>query len=99
MINLDDIAEGVAEMTRAKKTGLDAAIITVHPAHEHQYFMHEYDPFWAAAQEMDVPPLPTFRVEPHHPRRHSHGPLHLGRPPTNRSTSSIPTATTGSGAR
>jgi predicted TIM-barrel fold metal-dependent hydrolase len=55
MINLDDIAEGVAELTRAKKLGLSAAIITVHPAHERQYFMHDYDPFWAAAQEMDIP--------------------------------------------
>ena len=55
MINLDDIAEGVAEITRAKKLGLSAAIITVHPAHERQYFMHDYDPFWAAAQEMDIP--------------------------------------------
>ena len=93
MINLDDIAEGVAEITRAKKLGLSAAIITVHPAHERQYFMHDYDPFWAAAQEMEIPLC-----------------LHSGATafpwtitprttPTSRSTSSIPTATIGSGAR
>ena len=55
MINLDDVEEGVQELRRARKLGLLAAVVTVHPPHGHGYHMPEYEPFWAAAQELDVP--------------------------------------------
>ena len=56
MINLDNIQDGVDELHRAKKSlGLHGAIITVSPPHERQYDSPEYDPFWQAAQELDMP--------------------------------------------
>ena len=55
MINLDDIQVGVDELHRSKKLGLRAAVISVHPAHERPYHNAEYDPFWAAAQDLDMP--------------------------------------------
>ncbi len=55
MINLDNVPEAVEELRRAKKLGLRAAIITIHPAHERGYFRSEYDPFWAVAQDLDMP--------------------------------------------
>ena len=55
MINLDDLQEGVQELHRAKKLGLEAALITVHPAHERPYHIPDYDPFWQAAQDLNMP--------------------------------------------
>ena len=55
MINLDDIQAGVDELHRSRKLGLRAAVIAVHPAHERQYHNPEYEPFWAAAQDLDMP--------------------------------------------
>ena len=55
MINLDDIQVGVEELHRAKRLGLRAAVISVHPAHERPYHIPEYDPFWQAAQDLDMP--------------------------------------------
>lgn len=55
MINLDDVPAGVEELRRSRKMGLTAALISVHPAHERQYFNPEYEPFWAAAQDLEMP--------------------------------------------
>ena len=55
MINLDDIQVGVDELRRSRRLGLRAAVISVHPAHERPYHNPEYDPFWAAAQDLDMP--------------------------------------------
>ena len=55
MINLDDVQEGVDELRRARALGLEAAIISVHPAHGRGYHRQEYEPFWSAAEELGVP--------------------------------------------
>ena len=55
MINLDDVQEGVDELRRARTLGLQAAIISVHPAHGRGYHRDEYEPFWSAAAELDMP--------------------------------------------
>ena len=55
MINLDDVQEGVDELRRAQALGLEAAIISVHPAHGHGYHRQDYEPFWSTAEELGVP--------------------------------------------
>lgn len=55
MINLDDVQEGVDELRRAQALGLEAAIISVHPAHGHGYHHQEYEPFWSTAEELGMP--------------------------------------------
>ena len=55
MLNLDDVQNGIGEMGRSAKLGLAGAMISVYPLVNRQYDRPEYDPFWAAAQEMDIP--------------------------------------------
>lgn len=55
MINLDDVQEGVDELRRAQTLGLQAAIISVHPPHGRGYHREDYEPFWSAAEELDMP--------------------------------------------
>ena len=55
MINLDDVQEGVDELRRAQALGLEAAIISVHPAHGHGYHRQDYEPFWSTAEELGMP--------------------------------------------
>ena len=54
MINLDDVQEGIAELERAARLGLAGAMITEHPLDHRRYDQPEYEPFWAAAQELDM---------------------------------------------
>lgn len=55
MINLDDVQEGVDELRRARGLGLEAAIISVHPAKGRGYHRPEYEPFWSTAEELGLP--------------------------------------------
>ena len=55
MINVDDVEEGVRELGRCAKMGLAAAMIAVHPSSDRDYGMPQYEPFWAAAQDMEIP--------------------------------------------
>ena len=55
MINVDDVHEGVKELERCAKMGLVGALITVYPPEERSYDSTEYDPFWAAAQDLGMP--------------------------------------------
>ena len=55
MINLDDVAEGIEELERAAKLGLAGAMITEYPAEDRRYDGAEYEPFWAAAQYLNMP--------------------------------------------
>ncbi len=55
LISLEDIGEGAKELRRAAKTGLRGAMIWGAPPREKPYTSHEYDPFWAAAQELQMP--------------------------------------------
>ena len=55
MINLDDVQEGVAELERCAKLGMAAAMITEYPREDRRYDSPEYEPFWAAAQDLEMP--------------------------------------------
>lgn len=56
LICTDDIANGVAELSRARNDlGLGAAAISVSPTLGHKYNRPEYEPLWAAAQDLDMP--------------------------------------------
>jgi predicted TIM-barrel fold metal-dependent hydrolase len=56
LISLYDVAEGVAELQRSAKMGLKGAMIWLSPPPPcPPYTSKLYDPFWAAAQELDMP--------------------------------------------
>jgi predicted TIM-barrel fold metal-dependent hydrolase len=55
MIDVDTIPTAVAELERARKLGLAGAMITVYPHPDRAYSRPEYDPFWAAAQDLEMP--------------------------------------------
>ena len=55
MINLDDIQEGIQELERAAKRGLCGGMISEYPPEERRYFQPEYEPLWAAAQDLGMP--------------------------------------------
>ena len=55
MINVDDIPGAIKELERTRARGLVGAMIAVYPAEERSYDRPEYEPFWAAAQDLDMP--------------------------------------------
>jgi predicted TIM-barrel fold metal-dependent hydrolase len=55
MINVDDAPEAVRELERTRQRGLVGAMITVYPAEDRSYDHPQYEPFWAAAQDLDMP--------------------------------------------
>jgi predicted TIM-barrel fold metal-dependent hydrolase len=55
MINLDDVADGVAELTRTARLGFCGAMISEFPLEHRRYDNPEYEPFWAAAEDLDMP--------------------------------------------
>ena len=59
MINTDDMASGVKEMERSAKMGLIGALISVFPpdtsSMARSYDSPEYEPLWAAAQDLEMP--------------------------------------------
>ena len=55
MINLDDVLVGVRELERCAALGFVGAMITVHPPEDRPYDMPEYEPLWAAAQDLAMP--------------------------------------------
>ncbi len=55
MVNVDDPEEGVKELERAAKLGLVGAMIAVSPLPDRPYSLPNYEPFWAAAQDLDMP--------------------------------------------
>src|SRR5713101_6724222 len=55
MINLDDVGEGIKELERAARRGFAGAMITEYPLEYRRYDQPEYEPFWAAAQDLDMP--------------------------------------------
>ena len=55
MVNLDDVEDGVRELERTAKKGLVGAMITEYPPEDRRYDSPEYEPFWAAAQDLDMP--------------------------------------------
>ena len=60
MINLEDVQAGVEELERCAKIGLAGAMITTYPdgvryAEGRSYDSPQYEPFWVAAQDLDMP--------------------------------------------
>jgi predicted TIM-barrel fold metal-dependent hydrolase len=55
LISLEDAAQGVRELERAVKLGLKGAMVWGEPPADRPYPSPIYDPFWAAAQDLDVP--------------------------------------------
>lgn len=67
MLNVDDVAEAVAELKRARALGLVGAMITVAPPAWAPYRSRDYDPLWAAAQDLAMPlslHIGTDRADP-----------------------------------
>lgn len=55
MINLDDVQDGIEELERAARMGLAGAMISEYPLEHRRYDQPEYEPFWAAAEALDMP--------------------------------------------
>ncbi len=55
MINVDDVGAATKELERAARLGLAGAMITELPLDDRRYDQPEYEPFWAAAQALDMP--------------------------------------------
>jgi predicted TIM-barrel fold metal-dependent hydrolase len=54
LITLEDIAAGTQELTRIGKNGMKGAMIWAEAPDDRPYTHPDYDPFWAAAQELDM---------------------------------------------
>ena len=55
MLNVSDVVEGVKELERCAGIGLAGAMITVYPHDSSPYNSPEYEPLWAAAQDLGTP--------------------------------------------
>ena len=55
MVNVDDPQSGVKELERCAKMGLAGAMITVYPPESRPYNSPQYEPLWAAAQDLEMP--------------------------------------------
>ena len=55
IINPEDAPVAVKELERCKKMEIIGAMIPVYPSPGRTYDRPEYDPFWAAAQDMEMP--------------------------------------------
>ena len=55
MLNVDDVQTGVRELDRSAKLGFAGAMITVYPPEDRSYDRPEYEPLWAAAQDLQMP--------------------------------------------
>ena len=55
MIPLLDVDVGIKELRRCAKIGLRGALIMCSPPEGHSYSDSTYDPFWAEAQELNMP--------------------------------------------
>jgi predicted TIM-barrel fold metal-dependent hydrolase len=55
LISLFDVERGTRELERCKKLGLKGGMIWATPPEGDHYGARQYDRFWAAAQELDMP--------------------------------------------
>ena len=55
MLNVDDVKSAVTELERCAKMGLAGGMITVYPPEGRGYDGAEYEPLWAAAQDLQMP--------------------------------------------
>jgi len=54
-VTLEDIGAAVAELKRCAQKGLKGVLIWGSPPEDKPYSRRDYDPFWAAAQDLDLP--------------------------------------------
>ena len=65
MVILDDIEWAMSELERSQKMGLVGAMIPVYPVPNRPYHLPQYEPFWAAAQDLGIPlSLHTGTIRP-----------------------------------
>jgi predicted TIM-barrel fold metal-dependent hydrolase len=55
LITLEDIPAAIAELERIKRRGMAGAMIWGEAPPDRPYSHRDYDPFWAAAQELEMP--------------------------------------------
>ncbi len=55
MVNVDDVDAAVRELERVRELGLAGVLITVKPPVWAPFHSPVYDPFWAAAQDLELP--------------------------------------------
>ncbi len=55
LISLEDISAGTEELKRCAQKGLRGAMIWASPPDDRPYTHPDYDPFWAAAQDLRLP--------------------------------------------
>ena len=55
MLNVDDVQWAVKELERCHKLGLSGALMPVHPLAGRPYDLPDYEPFWAAAEDLGMP--------------------------------------------
>ena len=55
IINVDDVQDGVKELERCANMGLAGGMITVYPPEGRGYNLPEYEPLWAAAEDLEMP--------------------------------------------
>ena len=55
MVNVDDVESAILELERCAKMGLAGGMITVYPPEDKSYDSPEYEPLWAAAQNLEMP--------------------------------------------
>jgi predicted TIM-barrel fold metal-dependent hydrolase len=55
LIALHDVKDAVAELERCRKKGLRAAMISAAAPDERPYSSGDYDPFWQAAADLEMP--------------------------------------------
>jgi predicted TIM-barrel fold metal-dependent hydrolase len=55
LITLEDIAAGTKELERIAKKGMRGAMIWAAPPDDRPYTHRDYDPFWAAASDLNMP--------------------------------------------
>ena len=82
MLNVHEVGEGASELERCAKMGLAGAMITVYPHDGNPYSAPEYEPLWAAFQDLGVPmslhfttnrPAPSEERSFIHAKTHSDG--------------------------
>ena len=64
MLNIDDVQVGVKELERCANLGHVGAMITVYPTEDRPYDSPEYEPLWAAAQDLADATEPPHHYEP-----------------------------------
>ena len=56
MLNLDNVEAAVKELNRCAKLGFSGVMIPAYPPEEKRYYLpEEYEPLWAAAQDLELP--------------------------------------------